>query len=112
MRESTIEIIENYFSCLKEKTLEKAPFAADIEFDAPTAGPFSGRDAVLAFFGQATQFIVQAHPKQFVVDGEHAVVIMDLETVAGMIPVAEVFHVVNGEIKSIRPYYDPRPLVG
>lgn len=111
IREDVVSVIQNYFDCLKDKTVDQMPFAADVQFDAPTAGPFSGSDAVQAFFSQAVQFIVQAHPKQFVVDGENAVVLMDLETLAGTLPVAEAFHVVDGKIKSIRPYYDPRPIL-
>ena len=111
MRDEIIATIEQYFDCLKNKTIEQAPFAADITFNAPTAGPFEGKEEVVGFFQQAAQFIVQAQPKRFIVDGEYTVVLMDLETVVATLPVAEAFHVVDGEIKMIRPYYDPRPLL-
>ena len=49
---------------------------------------------------------------RLVVDGEHCVAILNIETVFGPIPFAEHIHVANGEVVSIRGYCDPRPMLG
>jgi hypothetical protein len=48
---------------------------------------------------------------RLVVDGEHCVAIVNIDTVFGLIPFAEHIHVSNGEIVSIRGYCDPRPML-
>ena len=47
---------------------------------------------------------------RLVVDGEHCVAIVNIDTVFGVIPFAEHIHVANGQIVSIRGYCDPRPM--
>jgi len=48
---------------------------------------------------------------RLVVDGEHCVAILDIDTTFGPIPFAEHIHVVNGQILSVRGYCDPRPML-
>ena len=45
------------------------------------------------------------------VDGEHCVAILNIDTVFGVIPFAEHIHVADGQIVSIRAYCDPRPML-
>ena len=49
---------------------------------------------------------------RLVVDGEHCVAILNIETVFGPIPFAEHIQVVDEQIVSVRGYYDPRPMLG
>lgn len=37
--------------------------------------------------------------------------ILDVDTVVGLIPFAEHIHVVDGQIVSVRGFYDPRPML-
>jgi len=48
---------------------------------------------------------------RLVVDGEHCVAIVNIDTVFGVIPFAEHIHVADGQIVSIRGYCDPRPML-
>ena len=48
---------------------------------------------------------------RLVVDGEHCVAIVNIDTIFGVIPFAEHIHVANGQIVSIRGYCDPRPML-
>ena len=48
---------------------------------------------------------------RLVVDGEHCVAIANIDTVFGLIPFAELIHVVDGKIVSIRGYCAPRPML-
>jgi len=36
--------------------------------------------------------------------------VFDFDTTFGITPMIDVLHVVNGQIKPIRVYYDPRPI--
>jgi hypothetical protein len=48
---------------------------------------------------------------RLVVDGEHCVALLDIDTVFGIMPFAEHIQVTNGEIVAIRGYCDPRPML-
>ena len=54
---------------------------------------------------------VASFRKGLVVDGEHCLALVNIDTVFGVIPFAEHIHVVNGQIVSIRGYCDPRPML-
>jgi hypothetical protein len=48
---------------------------------------------------------------RLVVDDEHCVALVIIDTVFGPIPFVEHIHVANGEILSIHGYCDPRPML-
>ena len=48
---------------------------------------------------------------RLVVDGEHCVALMNIDTLFGPIAFAEYIRVVDGQIVYVRGYYDPRPIV-
>ena len=48
---------------------------------------------------------------RLVVDGEHCVALVNIDTVFDVIPFAEHIHVVNGQTVSIRGYCDPCPML-
>ena len=43
-------------------------------------------------------------------DGDYVAVRFQLDTIYGVIPAFDWFHVVDGAIAEARPYYDPRPI--
>lgn len=48
---------------------------------------------------------------RLIVDGEHCVALLDIDTVYGVIPFAEHIHAVNEETVFVRGYCDPRPML-
>ena len=42
-------------------------------------------------------------------DDDTCAAVLNIDTIFGMIPFLEYFHVADGQIVSIRVYYDPRP---
>ena len=44
-------------------------------------------------------------------DDDTCAAVLKIDTIFGVIPFLEYFHVVDGQIVSIRGYYDPRPIV-
>jgi hypothetical protein len=46
-----------------------------------------------------------------IVDGEWCATVFDFDTTFGTIPMVDCFHVIYGQIMSIRVYYDPRPIL-
>jgi hypothetical protein len=48
---------------------------------------------------------------RFTADDDSCAAALELDTVFGVIPFLEHFHIVSGQILSIRAYYDPRPVL-
>jgi len=115
MNENVSQAVESYFEGLRTRNLDGVPLAPDVEFEAPlTPAPIRGAEAVTQFL---STFLlpqiedIQVH--QHIVEGEHACTLWTLK-LNGVSPLAicDYFHVVDGKLRKIRPFYDPRPITG
>jgi hypothetical protein len=43
--------------------------------------------------------------------GQWCATVFDFDTTFGTIPMVDCFHVIDGQMMSIRVYYDPRPIL-
>lgn len=67
---------------------------------------------LVPFIRLPTKGVKEVRVRRHVIDGEFACVIADLETTEGaVVPFCEFFHVVDGRIAEIRPFFDPRHLI-
>ncbi len=105
-----IEIAEAYFRGLNAKDLSSVPFAPDVVFDSPITPKLAGVDAVLEFLEGVFSAIKEVRVQQCVAEGECVLARFDLDTVYGLIPASDCIRIVDGQIKELRPYYDPRPV--
>jgi glyoxylase I family protein len=101
----------SYFAGLRTGALETIPFADDVRFESPLTPAIQGAGAVQEFLRGVLPAIRDVRVLQVIADGDHVAVRFDLDTIHGVIPAFDFFHVVNGQIIEARPYYDPRPLV-
>ena len=111
MREDVIRAVEVYLNGLAAKDVSAAPFHPDIELEGPLGPPVKGaaalREAITGFFPA----INGIHIVQHIVDGEWCATVFDFDTTFGTIQLIDCFQVVDGQIMSIRAYYDPRPIL-
>lgn len=110
MGNSNIEIVECYIHGLRDKDLSKIPFAPDVVFEEPLTPTLVGAEAVLAYLPNVFPIIKDVHIKKHISDGEYVATIWEAETPMGMIPLCECFRIVDGQIKQISAYFDPRPI--
>lgn len=110
MREELVQAVEAYLQGLKDKNLSKVPFASDVTFESPLSPKLTGPEAVTEFLTGLFPAIKDVRVKQHIVEGEYVATVFDFDTTFGVIPVFDCFRVTNGQIKQIRPYYDPRPI--
>lgn len=110
---SAREAANLYVSGLKEKDLERIPFAPGVTFDSPlTDGRLEGVASVLAFLRGVLPIVKEVRVQQHIVEGEHVCSRWILETSdpPAVIPICDYFRVSDGLIHEVRPYYDPRPI--
>jgi limonene-1,2-epoxide hydrolase len=111
MSNEVIRAVDAYFHGLAAKDLGTAPFHPDIEFEGPLGPRIVGADSLRAvltgFFPSIKGIDVVRH----IADGEWCATVFNFRTAFGAIPMMDCFHVVGGQIVSIRLYYDPRPML-
>ena len=107
---ATIEAVTAYFDGLRGKNVDDVPFSADMQFESPLSPPITGAQAVRGFLTSMFPAITGVRVLQVLSAGDHAAARFELDTVYGVIPAFDWFHVVDGAIVALRPYYDPRPI--
>jgi limonene-1,2-epoxide hydrolase len=111
MREDVIGPVEAYLNGLESKDLNAVPFHDDIVFEGPLGPPIHGAAAVREFLRGMLPAIKSIEIVRHIVEGEWCATVFDFKTTFGVIPIFDCFRVVDGQIVSIRPYYDPRPII-
>ena len=111
MREVVIRAVEAYLNGLGSKDVSAAPFHPDITFEGPLGPPIQGAAPLREFLTGLFPAIIDVHVVRHIVDGEWCATVFDFHTTFGVIPIVDCFRVVDGQILSIRPYYDPRPVI-
>lgn len=111
MREDVIHAVEAHLNGLGARDISASPFHEDIEFSGPIGPSIKGAPTVRAVFTGFFPTIKGIKIKRHIVDGEWCATLFDFDTTFGIIPMVDCIHVVDGQIVSIRVYYDPRPIL-
>ncbi len=105
-REEKIAAVEAYLKGLGARDFSRVPFAPDVAYESPLTPKLSGEKAI-NFLKGLFPIIKGVEIKQHVVEGDHVATIFDLETERGITAVFDCFRVEDGQLKEIRPFYDP-----
>jgi hypothetical protein len=111
MREEVIQVVEQYIDAVRHNNTSALPLHPDAVCEFPT-NTYRGAASFRKGLDDFARVMKSIEVVRLVVDGEHCVAILNIDTVFGRIPFAEYIHVVNGQIVFIRGYCDPRPLLG
>ena len=110
MREKVVQVVEQYIDAVRRNDASALPLHPDAVCEFPT-NTYHGAAAYRQGLNDFARIMKGIEVMRLVVDGEHCVAIVNIDTVFGRIPFAEHIHVVSGQIASIRGYCDPRPMV-
>jgi hypothetical protein len=111
MRNQVTKVVEKYIDAVRRNDPTDLSLHPDVIGVFPM-NTYRGAVAFLQAFEPFARIVKHIEVVRLVVDGEHSVALLDIETTFGTIPFAEHIHVVDGQIVSVRGYYDPRPMVG
>jgi hypothetical protein len=111
MREQTIQIVEQYIDAVRRNDASSLPLHRDVIGVFPT-NTYRGAEAFCQALDAFARTVKSIELIRLVVDGEHCVALLNIDTVVGIIPFAEHIQVTNGQIVAIRGYCDPRPMLG
>src|SRR6185436_7935855 len=110
MHDSVVDVVRKYIDAVRRNDASNLPLHPEVIGEFPM-NTYRGAESFLKALEPFSRIVKQVEVIRLVVDGEHCVAILNLDTVFGMIPFAEHVHVVNGRIVSVRGYYDPRPML-
>ena len=110
MRDKVIAVVEKYIDAVRRNDPTGLPLHPEVIGVFPT-NTYRGADAFIRALEPFSRIVKSIDVLRLVVDGEHCVAILNIDTVFGPIPFAEHMHVVDGQIVSVRGYYDPRPML-
>jgi hypothetical protein len=107
---TTLDAVTAYFEGLRLKEIDDVPFSPEVQFESPLCPPMKGSQPVREFLRSVFPAISGVRVLQVLSDGEYAAARFELDTIYGVIPAFDWFHVIDGAIAAVRPYYDPRPM--
>ncbi len=90
----------------RSQGLQQGALRPDVAYESPLTPKLSGERAI-NFLKGLFPIIKGVEIKQHVVEGDHVATIFDLETERGITAVFDCFRVEDGQLKEIRPFYDP-----
>jgi SnoaL-like domain len=110
MREEVIQVVETYIDAVRRNDPAALPLHPDVEFVSPL-GTYKGIPAFEKGLADFFPILNGIEVIRLTADDDSCAAALTLDTVFGVLSFLEHFHVVAGQILSIRAYYDPRPVV-
>ena len=109
--DATLAAVSAYVDGLRRKNVDEVPFSPDVRVESPLSSPIDGAQSVRAFLNSVCRAITGVRVLQLLSNGEYAAARLELDTVDGVIPAFDWFHVVDGAIVTLCPCYDLRPML-
>ena len=113
-REATIDLITRYLNALTTGDFSNELFTPDVSLFTPfMETPVTGKGAVIGALKEISQGVADIKILRFVVEGEFACAIIEFKSKNGVtVEMCDVYRVSDGKLAEMRPYFDPRPLIG
>lgn len=110
MRDDVIRVVEAYINAVRRNDAEGLPLHPDVVFESPL-GRYQGLAAFQKGLADFVRILKSIEVVRLTADDETCAAVLEINTIFGVIPFLEYFHVADGQIVSIRAYYDPRPIL-
>ena len=110
MRDSVVDVVRKYIDAVRRNDPSNLPLHPEVIGEFPM-NTYRGAESFKNALEPFSRIVKNIEVVRLVVDGEHCVAILKIDTNFGLIPFAEHIQVVNGMIVSVRGYYDPRPML-
>ena len=110
MREEVIRIVEAYIDGVRNNNLDAVPIHSDVVFESPMRsirGIANFRKGVEDFF----PILKGVEVVHLTADDDTCAAVLNVDTAFGLIPFVQFLQIVDGQIVSVRAYYDPRPIL-
>lgn len=107
MREVVLRVVETYIDAVRRNDPDALPLHADIVFESPL-NSIRGMEAFRRSLAEFVPLLKGIEIVRLTADDESCAAALKLDTIFGVVDFLEFFNVADGQIVSIRAYYDPR----
>jgi limonene-1,2-epoxide hydrolase len=110
MREEVIRIVEAYIDGVRRNNLDAVPIHSDVVFESPVRsirGIANFRKGIEEF----VPILKRIDVVHLTADDDTCAAVLNVDTAFGLIPFVEFLQIVDGQIVSVRAYFDPRPIL-
>ncbi len=110
MRDEVIRIVEAYIDGIRNNNIDAVPIHSDVVFESPirTIRGIANFRKGIEDFVPILKSIDVVH---LTADDDTCAAVLNVDTAFGLIPFVEFLQIVDGQIVSVRAYYDPRPIL-
>jgi hypothetical protein len=110
MSNPNIAVVESYIHAIRDKDLSRLPLADEVSFEDPLTPKLSDKAAVVAFISNFLPAINGVTIHRHIAEGEYVATFWEADTTFGVLSIFECFRVIDGQIKEVRAFLDPRPI--
>jgi limonene-1,2-epoxide hydrolase len=114
-RDQALKLIEAYFDGVYQGDIDNIPLHKDVTFQGTMVPErIEGEENVRSFLADVSAAFDETDVifVRDIIDGNFVVSEVELRLANGkVIPLCDVFEISEGQIKSVRPYFDPRPMI-
>ena len=110
MRDEVIRIVEAYIDAVRKNDMDAVPLHSDVVFESPVRsirGIANFRKGIEDF----VPILKSIEVVHLTADDDTCAAVLKVDTIFGLIPFVEFLQIVDGQIVSVRAYYDPRPIL-
>jgi hypothetical protein len=110
MRKQVIRLVELYLDAVRRNDADALPLHPDVVFESPLKS-YHGIAEFKKGLAEFVPILNRIEVLRLVADDDSCAAVLNLDTKFGIIPFLELINVIDGQIASIRAYYDPRPVL-
>jgi hypothetical protein len=110
MREQVLRIVEAYIDGIRNNNIDAVPVHPDVVFESPVRsirGIANFRKGIEDF----VPILKSIEVVHLTADDDTCAAVLKVDTAFGLIPFVEFLQIADGQIVSVRAYYDPRPIL-
>ena len=110
MREEVIRIVEAYIDGIRNNNIDAVPIHSDVVFESPVRsirGIANFRKGIEEF----VPILKSIDVVHLTADDDTCAAVLNVDTAFGLIPFVEFLQIMDGQIVSVRAYFDPRPIL-
>jgi limonene-1,2-epoxide hydrolase len=113
-RDETIELITRYFNALKSSDFSNIQFSPDVTHFTPfMETPITGMEEVVTSLKETSKIIEDINILRLVIENEFACAFIEFKNKDGIVvEMCDTYRISDGKFVEMRPYFDPRPLIG
>ena len=113
-REIITDLIKRYVNSLKSGDIRNTLFTSDVTLFTPfMEAPAVGKDAVIETLKEISKGVDDIKILRLVIDAEFACALIEFKRKNGVtVDMCDSYRISDGMFAEIRPYFDPRPLMG